>query len=95
MDTWCAEKVAEWLSEVQVCAEGATAADKYPALREGVIDEEIEGDALAALTKEDLDDLGVHKMGHRLKILTAIKRAASTVEPNEVSTGGGHHGNPH
>ena len=62
LDVWSEEQVCEWLSASDAAFEPYLGAFR---------DNHIDGRALALLTREDLADLGVKSVGHRLAILRA------------------------
>ena len=62
LSTWSEDQVCEWLAASDPLFEAY-----LPSFRENHID----GRALTQLTREDLADLGVRSVGHRLAILRA------------------------
>ncbi|XP_059927190.1 LOW QUALITY PROTEIN: SH3 and multiple ankyrin repeat domains protein 2-like [Gadus macrocephalus] len=62
VDLWSKADVADWLESLNLAEH-----------RDAFLDNEIEGAHLASLRKEDLIDLGVTRVGHRMNIERALK----------------------
>ena len=69
-----AGSIADWLRELGL--------DQYA---QAFADNDIDHDVLAELTAEDLTGLGVTSIGHRRKLLAAIKALRESQETNELS----------
>jgi hypothetical protein len=69
-----AGSIADWLRELGL--------DQYT---QAFADNDIDHDVLAELTAEDLTGLGVTSIGHRRKLLAAIKALRESQETNELS----------
>ena len=66
VSAWTSQDVGQWLASLQL------------AEHQGSFEEnEITGEHLRALTKEDLQELGVSRMGHRMTITKAIQQLGS------------------
>lgn len=63
MSTWSCIDVCEWLSE-----------NGFGQYAPQFTDNEIIGEHLTGLTKDDLKELGVTRMGHRISIMKLIER---------------------
>jgi len=66
--TWSCVDVGDWLTD-----------NGFGLYAENFQENEIEGQHLATLTKEDLGDLGVTKIGHKLSIMKLIEKVKSNV----------------
>jgi hypothetical protein len=69
-----AGSIADWLRELGLAQHAQAFADN-----------DIDHDVLAELTAEDLTGLGVTSIGHRRKLLAAIKALRESQETNELS----------
>ena len=63
---WSTLQVGEWLKEIGL--------GEY---KENFVSNFITGELLAKLTKDDMKDLGVEKVGHRLMLTSAIQKKIS------------------
>ena len=63
VDSWTTSEVGDWLDAIGL--------GEY----KGVFDENcIEGETLASMSKADIKELGVEKVGHRVKLDKEIKK---------------------
>ena len=60
---WSCEDVAAWLNDIGLAQYGSN-----------FVDNEICGEHLAEMTKEDLRELGIVRLGHRLTITNALQK---------------------
>ena len=65
LELWSTDDVSTWLSELSL--------DQY---RESFLENEISGIHLSEMTKDDLRELGIARLGHRLTILNALAKLA-------------------
>lgn len=70
---WNAEEVGQWLEYLNM--------GQY---KESFVENDIQGSHLVELSKEDLSELGVKKLGHRLTIDDAIGKLRSQLQYSEV-----------
>lgn len=63
METWSTEEVGEWLDAIGLGEYKAVFADNC-----------IEGETLVSMSKSDIKELGVEKVGHRVKLDKEIKK---------------------
>ncbi|KAH3804851.1 hypothetical protein DPMN_133143 [Dreissena polymorpha] len=72
VNTWTAEDVGQWLDNMSL--------SEY---RDSFIRHEIRGQELLSLDKTDIQDLGVHKVGHLKRIQHGIKELVSRMAAME------------
>jgi len=70
---WTADEVGQWLDYINM--------GQY---KESFVDNDIQGSHLSDLTKDDLSELGIKKLGHRLTIDDAIGKLRSQLQYTEV-----------
>lgn len=62
MVEWTVDEVADWLVAI-----------KMSDYKNDFLENEISGEHLIALTKDDLGELGVKRLGHKMTILKAVQ----------------------
>lgn len=70
---WTADDVGQWLDYLNM--------GQY---KSSFVDNDIQGSHLPDLSKDDLSELGVKKLGHRLTIDDAIGKLRSQLQYSEV-----------
>ena len=65
VESWSTKDVSAWLTELGL--------EQYV---DSFLDNEISGDHLSEMTKDDLRELGVARLGHRLTIVNALTKLA-------------------
>lgn len=63
VESWTAEQVGDWLEQIGL--------GEYKAV---FIDNCIEGETLISMSKADIKELGVEKVGHRVKLDKEIRK---------------------